>query len=93
VTKESAGDAMYFISSGAVEADLEPVPQQLGSGDFFGEIALVKNQVRTADVVARSFCELLALYRRDFEELLNTDPEFRATIERVAQERLALLTS
>src|SRR5439155_11622412 len=41
VRKGERGDAMYFISSGAVEVRVPPVPVELGSGDFFGELALV----------------------------------------------------
>ena len=39
VRRGEAGDAMYFISSGAVEVGIEPDPITIGSGDFFGELA------------------------------------------------------
>ena len=83
---------MYFISSGALEAGLEP-PVRMGSGDFFGEIALVTDQPRTVDVVAQSFCDLLLLYRQDLDELLQADPELQQTIEGVARERLGVYRS
>ena len=92
VAKGSLGDAMYFISSGALEAGLEP-PVRMGSGDFFGEIALVTDQPRTVDVVAQCFCDLLLLYRQDLDELLQADPELQQTIERVARERLGVYRS
>ena len=89
VGKGGAGDAMYFVSTGAVEVALEPEPRQLGSGDFFGEIALLRDVPRTADVTAQGFCDLLTLSVRDFRGLLDANPEMRETIERVARERLA----
>jgi CPA1 family monovalent cation:H+ antiporter len=44
VTKGDMGDAMYFVSTGAVEVPIEPAPVRLGSGEFFGEMALVTNR-------------------------------------------------
>ncbi|MEC9346871.1 MAG: cation:proton antiporter [Pseudomonadota bacterium] len=83
-----AGDAMYFVSSGAVRVDVSPNPVTLGSGDFFGELALLRDAPRTADVVAEGFCDLLILERGAFQKLLDDNPDLRQTIERVAAERL-----
>ena len=79
---------MYFVSSGAIAVQLVEGPVMLGSGDFFGEIALVKDTTRTASVVAESFSDLLILERFDFEKLLNTSPDLKRTIEKVAEERM-----
>jgi CPA1 family monovalent cation:H+ antiporter len=79
---------MYFIASGAVEVKLDPNPVRLGSGDFFGEIALVTNLPRTADVVALGYCRLLTLQARDFTRLLAADGDLRQRIDAVAHERL-----
>lgn len=87
VRKGDAGDAMYFVSTGAVEVAL-PEPVQLGSGDLFGEIALLTEMPRVADVTALGFCDLLVLYVQDFRKLLDVDPELCEVIERVARERL-----
>lgn len=86
--KGETGHAMYFVSSGAIAVQVEPDPVMLGSGDFFGEIALLKDAPRNADVVARTFSDLLILERRDFQKLLDANPELQATIEKVAEERL-----
>ena len=48
-----AGDAMYFINSGAVQIALEGIPvDRLGAGNFFGELALTSTEERCADVVS-----------------------------------------
>ena len=60
---------------------------QLGSGDIFGEIALLAEVPRTADVRSLGFCELLMLERRDFIPFLNANPDLKAHIEAVAAER------
>ena len=87
VCKGETGHALYFISSGAVQVDIPNHPIQLGSGQFFGEIALVSDQPRNVDVVAQCFCQLLALYRDDFEVVLKQNPELKKTIERIADQR------
>jgi CPA1 family monovalent cation:H+ antiporter len=89
VTKNDPGDAMYFLSSGAVEVDVSPEPVQLGSGDFFGEIALVKDILRTADVTALGYCRCLVLYVKDFRDFLAANPAIAEKITRVAERRLA----
>jgi CPA1 family monovalent cation:H+ antiporter len=84
------GDSMYFVSSGAVEVRLPAggAPIRLGSGDFFGELALILEQPRNADVVALGYCRLLSLARRDLERLFRTDATLKTRIHAVARERL-----
>jgi CPA1 family monovalent cation:H+ antiporter len=89
VRRGERGDSMYFISSGAVEVRLpsgEPI--RLGSGEFFGELALIMEQPRNADVVALGYCRLLTLARRDLERLFKADATLRDRIHAVANERL-----
>lgn len=80
-------DAAYFISSGEVEVVVNGHKTKMGPGDFFGEIALLSGQPRSADVVAIDFCEFLTLSQPDFRELLRRYPGIRAPIEEVARER------
>ena len=93
VRKGERGDAVFFIASGAVEVVLPERRVRLGSGEFFGEMALLSGQPRRADVVALSYCQLLVLRRSDFERFMAANPEARATINRVAEARLAMNTS
>lgn len=81
-------DAMYFIMAGEVEVDLQPQPVRLGKGQYFGEIALIRDTVRVATVTTLSECQLLALQVGDFRRLMAEYPELKAAIERVADERL-----
>jgi len=83
------GDCMYFISSGAIAVQTDGAPIILGSGDFFGEIALLKNAPRTATVVAESFCEVLILQSSDFAKLLSDNQAMKETIEKVAEQRMS----
>jgi CPA1 family monovalent cation:H+ antiporter len=93
VQKGERGDAMYFISSGAVEVRIAPTPVQLGSGDFFGELALLVADRRNADVVALGYCQLLSLGSRELHRLFGTEPALRDQIHAVAQARTAAAES
>jgi CPA1 family monovalent cation:H+ antiporter len=89
VRRGERGDAMYFLSSGAVEVRILPTPVQLGSGDFFGELALLVADRRNADVVALGYCQLLSLSARDLHRLFGTEPALRDQIHAVAMARTA----
>jgi CPA1 family monovalent cation:H+ antiporter len=88
INKGETGDAMYFVSTGALEVDIGDSPIRLGSGDFFGEIALVRDAPRNADVTALSYCQILMLNAREFRTLMESQPDLKATIDRVVAERL-----
>ena len=84
------GDAVFFIASGAVEVRLPARRVRLGSGEFFGEMALLTGRPRQADVVALSYCRLLVLRKADFDRFIAANPDAGAVINRVAQARLAM---
>jgi monovalent cation:H+ antiporter-2, CPA2 family len=80
-------DVVYFISMGEVEVVVNGHKVKLGPGDFFGEIALLSGQSRSADVIALDFCKFVTLSQRDFRELLRRYPGMREPIAVVAKER------
>jgi CPA1 family monovalent cation:H+ antiporter len=84
------GDAAFFIASGAVEVRLPARRVRLGSGEFFGEMALLSRRPRQADVVSLTYCRLLILRKADFERFLAANPEARAEINRIAEARLSM---
>ncbi len=92
IVKGETGSEMYFISSGSVQAEFDDQVVELGSGDFFGEIALLAEVPRTAHIRSMGFCRLLRLERSDFLPFLNDNPELKARIEAVAAERLTQST-
>ena len=91
IERGDQADAMYFISVGEVEVDVPPEPRRLKAGDFFGEIALLKESPRTATVTSVTECQLLALRVNDFKRLLLTNPELREILTEVMEQRLAEL--
>jgi CPA1 family monovalent cation:H+ antiporter len=89
VRRGEYGDGMYFISSGAVEVALAAGPLRLGSGQFFGEMSLLYDHPRNADVMAIGFCQLLFLPRSDLQVFMANNPAIRDQIHAVAERRRA----
>lgn len=87
-----SGRDMYFISKGTIEVvskDGAQIYATLTDGDFFGEIALVLNEPRTASVRALTFCDLYRLDKEMFQHVLLHHPEIGAQITSKAQKRRA----
>ena len=87
IRKGERGNAMFLISSGAVEVVLPNGRVRLGSGDFFGEMALLSRRRRQADVMALGYCRVLVLTAADFRRFLRDYPRAKAEIDRTAEER------
>jgi len=56
---------------------------QLGAGEFFGEIGVLRDIRRTASVVSSEPTELLRISKPDFLSLLSTNPDLAGRIERI----------
>ena len=87
IRENSQGDAMYFIVKGSVSVIKKDFLKVLLKGDFFGEIALLRDTPRTATIKANEKCELLELSRYDFKNLISSKPELLKEIEKVAKQR------
>jgi CRP-like cAMP-binding protein len=61
---------------------------QLGDGDHFGEIALLRQVPRTATVRTTTETLLLVLSREVFLRALHADLSLSARVEQIAQSRL-----
>ena len=84
--KGETGDQMFFIVDGHVSVAAAS-PVELGPGTFFGEMALVTGEPRSATVVASSAVSLLSLHALDFQLMSSRNPEVAEIIRRTALER------
>ena len=76
------------IESGSADVlvDGERVAE-LGEGDFFGEMALLVEQRRTATVTATSDLRVIVMHERDFRAMEDEMPEVAGRIRSVMDER------
>ena len=82
-------DSMYFIAAGELTVKGPGFEVVLKEGNCVGEMGLVSDSPRSADVIANGYCHLLALDRRDFHAMLAKRPAVLAEIEAVASRRTA----
>ena len=84
--KGETGDQMFFIVDGHVSVAAAS-PVELGPGTFFGEMALITGEPRSATVTASSAVSLLSLHALDFQLMSSRNPEIAEIIRRTALER------
>ena len=83
------GLEMFFIDFGEVEiwsADMSARYRKAASGEFFGEVALLTRERRTANCKAVSYVELWSLSRDDLERLCGDSPEMEEKMQKCAQQ-------
>ncbi len=78
--KGDVADAMYFIVIGRVRLDFEGRSVELGEGEYFGEMALLDDRRRSADIVTLSQAHVLKLDARSFREFIGRHPEARVRL-------------
>ena len=80
VTAGTNADAFYVILDGkaTVRAGQRRIP--IGTGDYFGEMALLDGGVRSASVVADTEMLVMAIPRRGFLKLLESEPKIAISI-------------
>ncbi|MEE9617753.1 MAG: cyclic nucleotide-binding domain-containing protein [Anaerolineae bacterium] len=86
VTQDKGGEGFFIVTSGQAEAIRERadgtkvVVNTFGPTDFFGEIALLDDGLRTASVVTTEATQCLALTRWDFLGVLKEDVDMAIVI-------------
>jgi MFS family permease len=89
VTQGEVGDRFYVIRSGRATVEVDGAEtSELGPGDFFGEIALLRDVPRTATVRALDELLLYALERDDFLAAVTGHAPSRAAADSIVSARL-----
>jgi hypothetical protein len=97
VQEGDPGDSMFIVSTGEVRATIRreggeiPVAT-MRDGDFFGEMAVLSGEPRTATVTAVKSTELLELSREHLSEICSRHPHVEAKIRLAYDERVSRST-
>ncbi len=88
------GREFFVIESGTAEVtkDGEHIAE-MGPGDFFGEIALVAEERRTATVTSTSPMLLIVMSRASFRAIDRMLPEVHARVAKAIEDRRARTAS
>jgi len=80
----------FVVEEGTVEVTKDGAHvTDLGPGDFFGEIAILEHDRRTATVVATAPTTLIVMLARDFETMAEQLPDVADQVRAAIHERMA----
>jgi CRP-like cAMP-binding protein len=88
------GDSFFMILEGRIKVTIlgddgrEVILSMLGPGDFFGEMALLDNEPRSATAIAVEETELLSLNRADFQTVLTDNRSITTALIKILTARL-----
>jgi MFS family permease len=82
------GDRFYIVADGEFDVLADGADRKMGGGDYFGEIALLRDVPRTATIRAVVDGQLYALERADFLAAVTSHSAARVAGEAVVDERL-----
>jgi MFS family permease len=89
VTQGDRGDTFYVIVSGSFDVSSDGrLLRTLGPGDFFGEIALLRDVRRTATVSASADSVILAIRRMEFLSAVLGNLDSALTVEEIVSSRV-----
>ena len=93
-SKGDPGNSLYAVISGTVKMSISSpegrnaILNIVGSGEIFGEIALLDGQPRSTDAIANSNCELFVIDRREFIPFVREQPALAMKFIELLCERL-----
>ena len=94
ILEESEGDDCFFVTEGSVKITRlskdgrEVILAILNEGEFFGEMALLDGDLRSANVIALEKTDALTLKRKDFIDSLKKYPQIAIQLLKEMAHRL-----
>jgi CRP/FNR family cyclic AMP-dependent transcriptional regulator len=92
-SKGDESDSLYVVCTGRVKAVFhdeqgkEVVLSIIGPGEYFGEMAAVDGEPRSATIVTKEPTEVLVIRRDDFGKILSSNPDVLFDLLKVLLER------
>lgn len=92
--RDDPGDAMFFIESGRIRISVtdadghDTTLAEMGAGDFFGEMAMLDGQARSADATATAATHVAVLARDDFRSFVRRKPDIALALLTAMTQRL-----
>lgn len=81
IQEGQAGVLMYIVLNGTVEIAIQNnIVGTIGTGGMFGEMALISQAARLASASAKTDCELLAINRNVFLDMVSAHPKFAISL-------------
>jgi CRP/FNR family cyclic AMP-dependent transcriptional regulator len=96
VTQGQGGEGFFIVVSGAADAIYKRADEtavtlnSFGPGDFFGELAVLTDTLRTASVVATKATRCIVLTRWDLMGLLRSDADMAVAVLQQLAARFSL---
>lgn len=88
IKKGDVGEEMFILGHGKVQVcSGDKVLNELQEGQFFGEVALIENTVRNADVQSIEYCDLYTFKKSDFLEVIEKYPTLGEKFRKVYSKR------
>ena len=79
--------SMYFIAAGGVEVQVGKKTMRLGTGQFFGEVAVLQRSRRSGTATATTRTNLLVLSAQDLHALMRRDHTIAQRVKDVVERR------
>jgi len=98
INENDVADSLYVIESGKVKVycsdknGKEFIMNTLGGGDYFGELALLDDDRRSASVRTMEKADFCIIYKQDFNQVLDMHPNIAKTLIRNITRRVRALT-
>jgi len=79
ILEEEYGDLVFVVKTGTIkitrvnDEGKEVILALLGPGEMFGELAILDGEARSANALAQENCELLAINKEDFLDILKNN--------------------
>ena len=79
ILEEEYGDLVFVVQTGTIkitrvnDEGKEVILALLGPGEIFGELAILDGEARSANALAQENCQLLAINKEDFLEILKNN--------------------